>query len=86
MAFPDYGAAPLVKTFFLARGVAIASMIAIIGMTADFIAQIVSTNRTVPQEIIGTLIMVSVEERLGNLSLPYADSDPDLYRCVLQPD
>jgi hypothetical protein len=60
MAIPDYGAAPLAKTFILARGISIVSMIAIIGMTADFVAQIVSSDRTVPQEIIGTLIIVSM--------------------------
>jgi hypothetical protein len=60
MAIPDYGAAPLTKTFILARGISIVSMIAIIGMTADFVAQIVSSDRTVPQEIIGTLIIVSM--------------------------
>jgi hypothetical protein len=59
MAIPDYGAAPLAKTFVLARALSIVSMIAIIGMSADFVAQIVGSDRTVPQEIIGTLVSVS---------------------------
>ena len=57
MAGPDYGA--LGATFKIARILQAVSMIAIIGMTANFIAEMVSSNVTPPDVLIGTLSVVS---------------------------
>jgi hypothetical protein len=59
MPIPTYGAAPLSKTFLVVRILQVISMIAIIGMTANFISMIVSTNITPPKEFVGTLSVVS---------------------------
>lgn len=58
MPVPDYGAAPLAKTFLLVRGLSLIAMIAIVGMTANFVSQIVSSNIEPPKEIVGTLVIV----------------------------
>ncbi|KAK0258078.1 hypothetical protein B0A54_07139 [Friedmanniomyces endolithicus] len=40
MPVPDYGAAPLAKTFMLVRGLALFAMVCIVGLTANFVAEI----------------------------------------------
>jgi hypothetical protein len=57
MAGPDYGA--LGATFKITRILQAVSMIAIIGMTANFISEIVSANVAPPNVLIGTLSVVS---------------------------
>lgn len=59
MPIPDYGALPLAKTFLVVRGLSLIAMVGIVGMTANFVSEIVSTNVSPPQEIIGTLSIVS---------------------------
>ena len=59
MPIPDYGALPLAKTFLVVRGLSLVAMVSIVGMTANFVSEIVSTNVSPPQEIIGTLSVVS---------------------------
>lgn len=54
---PRYGA--LGATFQLARLFQVVSLIAIIGMTAKFIASIVASNATPPNILIGTISVVS---------------------------
>lgn len=57
MAGGNHGA--LGSTFVLTRAAQAASMIAIIGMTASFVSEIVSANRTPPTILVGTLSIVS---------------------------
>ena len=57
MAGPNYGA--LGATFKIVRILQAISMIAIIGMTANFISEMVSSNQTPPDVLIGTLSVVS---------------------------
>jgi len=59
MAVPDYGARPLAKFFLLVRGLSLIAMIAIVGMTANFVSEIVSTNVEPPREVVGALSIVS---------------------------
>jgi len=54
----QYGA--LGATFQVVRVFQIMSMIAIIGMTANFISNIVSNNLTAPSELIGTLSVTCI--------------------------
>lgn len=56
---PRYGA--LGATFQLARIFQICSLIAIIGMTANFISSIVSNDATPPNILIGTISVVSIK-------------------------
>jgi hypothetical protein len=48
----------LETTFAVSRGVQIISLIAIIGMSANFIAEMVNTNQSPPHVLIGTLTVV----------------------------
>lgn len=56
MAGPDYGA--LGATFRHVRVLQAICLIAIIGMTANFISNIVTSNQTPPNLLIGTLSVV----------------------------
>jgi hypothetical protein len=58
MAGPDYGA--LGATFKATRALQAVSMIAIIGMAANFIAEMVSSNVAPPNVLIGTLSVVCI--------------------------
>lgn len=57
MPGPNYGA--LGMTFTVVRGMQAISLISVIGMTANFIAQMVSANTAPPNVLIGTLSVVS---------------------------
>jgi hypothetical protein len=50
--------APLAKTFLISRGLSIVAMVAIVGMTAHFVSQLVDSNIDPPREIVGTLAVV----------------------------
>ena len=56
MAGPNYGA--LGVTFKAVRLLQAVCMVTIIGLTANFISQIVSSNQTPPQELVGTISVV----------------------------
>ena len=58
MAGPGYGA--LGATFKITRILQAVCMIAIIGMTANFVSEIVSSNKTAPQVLVGTLSVVCI--------------------------
>ena len=64
MAGPDYGA--LGATFKSVRVLQVISLISIIGMTANFISEMVNSNKTPPQVLIGTLSVVSVNPHAYN--------------------
>jgi len=63
MSLSNTGSAPLAKTFLIARGLSLVAMIAIVGMTAHFVSQLVDSNIDPPREIVGTLSVVSHPER-----------------------
>ena len=56
MAGPNHGA--LAATFKIVRVLQAICLIAIIGMTANFIAEMVGENTTPPSVLIGTLSVV----------------------------
>lgn len=58
MQIPSYGAAPLSATFLMVRVMQLISMIAIIGMTANFVNDIVMNMQEPPKEVVGTLSVV----------------------------
>lgn len=59
MAVPDYGAAPLAKFFLMVRILSLIAMVCIVGITANFVSEIVSTNVEPPREVVATLAIVS---------------------------
>ncbi|CZR55278.1 uncharacterized protein PAC_05165 [Phialocephala subalpina] len=70
MPGPQFGA--LGATFTVVRGMQAVSLIAIIGMTANFIAEMVSANQSPPHVLIGTLSVV----RLSTFSFPLSPFHP----------
>ena len=50
---------PLGRTFLISRGLSVVAMVSIVGMTAHFVSQLVSSNIDPPREIVGTLAVVS---------------------------
>lgn len=64
MPVPSYGAAPLSTTFLGVRILQVISMIVIVGMTANFVSEIVSTFTEAPKEIVGTLSVVRLPRPL----------------------
>ena len=56
---------PLGRTFLISRGLSIVAIVSIVGMTAHFVSQLVSSNIDPPREIVGTLTVVSC----NNLSI-----------------
>jgi hypothetical protein len=59
MAGPDYGA--LGVTFKSVRILQVVSLITVIGMTANFIAETVTANQTPPSVLIGTISVVRAD-------------------------
>ncbi|TKX23401.1 hypothetical protein C1H76_4469 [Elsinoe australis] len=71
MPVPDYGAAPLAKCFLLCRLLSLIAMIAIVGMTANFVAMIVSQNYEPPKEVIGALSVTCIATFYTLISIPF---------------
>jgi hypothetical protein len=67
MPGPNYGA--LGATFTIVRGMQAMSLIAIIGMTANFIAEMVAAGTAPPNVLIGTLSVVSLPCTCNQTSL-----------------
>lgn len=68
-------------TFHLARLFEVCSLVAIIGMTANFISEIVSNDLTPPNVLIGTITVVNL--RASFFQRLCADGDADLHRSNL---
>ncbi|KAF2093828.1 hypothetical protein NA57DRAFT_27015, partial [Rhizodiscina lignyota] len=60
MQIPSYGAAPLSATFLMVRVMQVISMIVIIGITGNFINDIVMNMQEPPKEIVGALSVASI--------------------------
>ena len=89
MAVPDYGALPLAKFFLLMRLLSLIAMISIVGMTANFVAEIVSTNYEPPKEVIGALSIVRLPSIFTTtlfVLLQTTNTTLDLYRNPLHLD
>lgn len=84
MAGPAFGA--LGATFTVTRGMQAISLIAIIGMTSNFIAELVSSNQSPPNVLIGTLSVVS----FLSLHFPFSQTkqalttQPDMHIAALR--
>lgn len=59
MAGPQNGA--LGSTYKITRALQVACLVAIIGMTANFVSEMVSADTTPPPILVGTLSIVSVK-------------------------
>ena len=74
MAGPDYGA--LGATFKIVRILQIVSLLACIGMAANFISQMIQNNDAPSKELVGTLSVVSLTEFRFGASLIDGSSRP----------
>jgi hypothetical protein len=57
-------------TFTVVRGMQAVCLISIIGMTANFISEMVSADNTPPSVLIGTLSVVSSTSKFANNPKP----------------
>jgi hypothetical protein len=60
MPIPSYGAAPLSATFLGVRVMQVISMIVILGLTSNFVNEMVMANFAPSREIVGTLSIASI--------------------------
>lgn len=83
MAGSDNGA--LGRTFKVVRILQGISLVAIIGMAAYFISQMVSNSNAPSDVIVGTLSVVSSPKmiRCGSVDVQTDHCDPDLHRGVV---
>jgi hypothetical protein len=58
MPIPSYGAAPLSATFLMVRVAQIISMVIILGLTGNFVNEMVMADLEPSKEIVGTLSIV----------------------------
>lgn len=68
MSFSNTSSAPLAKTFLISRAFSLVAMIAVVGITAHFVSQLVDSNIDPPREIVGTLSVVSFSTSLSTRS------------------
>lgn len=71
MQIPSYGAAPLSATFLLTRILAVVCMVSIIGLTGNFINDIVMSNNEPPKEVVGALSVTCLAALYCLISIPY---------------
>lgn len=71
MTIPTYGAAPLSKTFLIIRLVQLTCLAGIVGITANFVSEIVSIGATPPSEIIAVLTIVRIPFFLRTPTKPH---------------
>ena len=79
MAGPNYGA--LGATFKCARLFQAICMIGVIGMTANFISEMISANDTPSDVLVGTLSVVSISKAIFVIKAKYRIID--LHLCAL---
>lgn len=83
MPIPTYGAAPLSQTFLLVRIMQVISMITIVGMTANFVSEIVSTGIEPPKEFVGTLSVTCIATLYCLVSIAFYWSEANLGLFVM---
>jgi len=83
MPIPTYGAAPLSQTFLLVRIMQVISMITIVGMTANFVSEIVSTGIEPPKEFVGTLSVACIATLYCLVSIAFYWSKANLGLFVM---
>ncbi|KAF2458417.1 hypothetical protein BDY21DRAFT_363302 [Lineolata rhizophorae] len=83
MPIPSYGAAPLSATFLLVRVMQVVSMIAIVGMTANFVNQIVTSAIEPPKEFVGTLSVTCIATLYSLVSIAFYWAEANLGLLVM---
>ncbi|KAF2755002.1 hypothetical protein EJ05DRAFT_478822 [Pseudovirgaria hyperparasitica] len=83
MPVPSYGAAPLSKTFLATRALQVVAMIGIVGMTANFVNNIVTTGKEAPKEIVGTLSITCLATLYCAISVAFFWSEANLGLLVM---
>lgn len=83
MPVPSYGAMPLSKTFLLVRIMQVISMIVIIGITSNFIGNIVNLGVEPPKEFVGTISITCIAALYILVSVAYYWSEANLGLLVM---
>ncbi|KAF2638825.1 hypothetical protein P280DRAFT_454954 [Massarina eburnea CBS 473.64] len=83
MPVPSYNAGPISKLFLLVRVMQVISMIVIIGITANFIGNIVSTGIEPPKEFVGTISVTCIATLYILISIAFYWSGANLGLLVM---
>ncbi|KAK7186651.1 hypothetical protein DPSP01_001007 [Paraphaeosphaeria sporulosa] len=83
MPVPSYGAMPLSKTFLLVRIMQVISMVVIIGITSNFIGNIVNLGVEPPKEFVGTISITCIAALYILVSVAYYWSEANLGLLVM---
>ncbi|KAF9732429.1 hypothetical protein PMIN06_004048 [Paraphaeosphaeria minitans] len=83
MPVPSYGAMPLSNTFLLVRIMQVISMVVIIGITSNFIGNIVNLGVEPPQEFVGTISITCIAALYILVSVAYYWSEANLGLLVM---
>jgi len=68
MPIPSYGAPPLSATFLVVRVMQVISLIVILGLTANFINEMVMANLVPDKDTVGTISVVCYHCNVFNTS------------------
>ncbi|KAF2151665.1 hypothetical protein K461DRAFT_294566 [Myriangium duriaei CBS 260.36] len=71
MQIPSYGALPLAQFFLLTRLLALISLATILGLTANFVNELVSASLSTPREILAALSITSIALLYALISIPF---------------
>ncbi|KAL1596427.1 hypothetical protein SLS60_009073 [Paraconiothyrium brasiliense] len=83
MPVPSYGAMPLSKTFLLVRIMQVIAMVVIIGITSNFIGNIVNLGVEPPKEFVGTIAITCIAALYILVSVAYYWSEANLGLLVM---
>jgi hypothetical protein len=83
MQIPSYGAHPLSLTFLSVRIAQLISMMAIIGLTGNFINEMVMANFAPSNEIVGTISITSIVALYTLVTIPFYMSNANMGLYVM---
>lgn len=83
MQIPQYGAGPLSATFLMTRALQLVSFIGIIGMTANFVNDIVVNMQTPPPEVVGTLSITCIATFYTLISIAFYWAEANIGLLVM---
>jgi hypothetical protein len=83
MQIPSYGAHPLSLTFLTVRIAQFASMVAILGLTGNFINEMIMQNFAPSNEIVGTMSITSIVALYTLVTVPFYMSHANLGLWVM---
>ncbi|KAL9052286.1 MAG: hypothetical protein Q9162_005488 [Coniocarpon cinnabarinum] len=83
MPLPSYGAPPLAKFFLIVRAFQLLAFIIIVGITANFVSEIVDSGYPVCREIVGTLTVTCLTAFYVLISIAFFYANANLGLLIM---